>query len=400
MASLNLKDELREKEEKYHNSDAIFGITLLTNPAYVSAGRSLMWVAHSKQFMTLEHPEVPKMFTNYENAVGDNSTGYYESAHNYKVIKIIPRFKDGVHDKHLYCMVVYDKKTDTYDIITKELVEDLTEKFGFAYNNEVLDSKEEGDKISKGDVLYKTTSYDDDMNYCYGRNATVMYTIDNRTLEDAIVCSKSFAQSTLSKEVETVEVAINDNDVLCNLYGDKSVYKGFPDIGNIIKNKMVCARRRIHNSQILYDLKASNLRKVNFASDTVFFNSGRLVDIHILSNKQLDELPDTPFNAQIKHYLKMQTEFYTELYDICDKIINSGSKYSNDIGFYHRKAKNILDPSCVWKEENGSVFSNLLIRFTFERSCPLEVGSKLTGRYGKIAVFFLIAGTNSLSYDY
>ena len=40
-----------------------------------------------------------------------------------------------------------------YDIIQKQLVEDLTEKFGYAYNNENLDKLEVGDVVKKGDTL-------------------------------------------------------------------------------------------------------------------------------------------------------------------------------------------------------------------------------------------------------
>jgi DNA-directed RNA polymerase beta subunit len=386
MASLNLKEELAKKEQEYHFSDAIFGMTLLTNPGYISSSRDIMFTAHLRQFVNLTKSEFPKVFTNYENTVGENSTGYYRSKSDVEIVAIVPRFGDGERDKHLYCMFTYDKKTDTYDVITKKYNENLTEKFGYGYNNDNLDSKEVGDKINKDECLYRTHSYDEDMDYGYGRNATVMYTIDTRILEDAIICSESFAKSMISKEIDTVKVPLNDNDILCNLYGTNTDYKGFPEIGDNTRGRVVCARRRIHNNQMLYDLKTSNLKKINTASDQMFYSKGKLVDITIYSNKSIDELPDTMFNAQIKRYLKMQTEFYQNMFDMCEKIINSGSKYSADIGYYYKKAKDILDPTCAWREESGSVFSNLVIEFTIERDVALDLGSKITGRYGNKGV--------------
>ena len=83
----------------------------------------------------------------------------------------------------------------------------LTEKFGFAYKNKVIDTKDVGDIIEKDEVLYSTTSYDDDLNYMYGTNVKVMYSIDNQTIEDAIKVSESFAKRMVSKEVETVRVS-------------------------------------------------------------------------------------------------------------------------------------------------------------------------------------------------
>ena len=52
-----------------------------------------------------------------------------------------------------------------------------------------------------------------------------------------------------------VLITINDNDLLLNLYGDMENHKGFPDIGEPIKKKIICSKRRIDNNQILFDMK-------------------------------------------------------------------------------------------------------------------------------------------------
>jgi len=390
LSTLNIKEALQEKEKEFNFTDDIFGMTLLTNPGYISSSRNIMFTSHLRQFVNLTNPDIPKVFTNYENVVGGNSTGYYKAKEKLQVIDKIPRFEDGENDNHLYLLFTYDKKHDRYDVITKKFVEDLTEKFGFAYINDNMDSKEIYDTIEKDEVLYTTTSYDDDMNYGYGKNVKVMYTIENSTIEDAIVCSESFAKRMVSKEVETVKVSLNDNDILCNIYGDNDTYKCFPDIGEYVNNKVVCAKRRIHNNQVLYDLKKSNLRKINFMNDILFYNDGRLVDIFIYSNKTLDELEDTVFNAQIRKYLILQEKFYKNVYERCSEIIKSGSNYSPDIAFYYKKAKDILDQDTKWKEENNSVFNNIVIEFLFERDSGLTIGQKITGRQGKTFIALLL----------
>ena len=130
------------------------------------------------------NPDIPKVYTNYENVVGKNSTGYFKADRDLEVIDKISRFNNGEDDNHLYLLFTYDKKKDKYDVITKNIVTDLTERYGYAYDNENMDSKEVGDTIEKDEVLYKTTSYDDELNYRYGTNVKVMYTIDNWTIED------------------------------------------------------------------------------------------------------------------------------------------------------------------------------------------------------------------------
>lgn len=387
MSGLGLKQALEEKSKLFDGKDDIFGMTLLTNPGYISSARNIMFTSHLRQLVNLVNPDFPKVFTNYENTVGKNSTGYYKAKHNMEVVAKIPKFGDE-NKSHLYLLFVYDKDNDKYHIIEKKIVEDLTEKFGYEYNTEVLDSKEIGSKINKGEWLYNSTSYDKDHNYCYGKNIRFAYMLDNHTIEDAVKVSRSLANSMISKEVERYKVAINDNDILCNLYGDNDVYKSFPDIGEKIKNKILCAKRRIHNDQLLFDLKKSNLRRINFTSDTpaLIEGGGTIVDIDIYCNKTLDEISENNFNEQLLKYIKYQKEFYEKVYDMCMKIKESGSKYSKDVSFYLAKAKDILDDNVKWREEDNSVFGNIVIEFVIERSVGLAVGQKITGRYGNKGV--------------
>ena len=379
--SVRLKEELKEKEKEFYFKDDIFGLNLLTNSCYLNASRNLMFTSHLRQFTNILNPDFPKVFTNYENLVGKYSSGYYSAKNDLEIVDIIPRFEDGVNDKHLYTVIIYDKKKESYDIIIKKNVEDLTEIYGFTYNNEVMDTLKPGDHVDKGTVLYKSPSYNKNMNYCYGKNARYMYMLDPYTIEDGIAISKSFSKKMTSSEVHTLKVSLNDNDILCNLFGNNDEYKCFPDIGEY-SDMIVCAKRRIFNNQLLYDVKKSNLRKINFNSDVLSLCSGKVMDIVIYSNKLIEEIPDNSFNKQIIKYLKMQERYYRKLYEVTSRIIESGEDYSSDIGFYYKKSRDILDPNIKWKDEDGSIFSNMIIEFTIVRNMPLKVGQKITGRYG------------------
>ena len=386
--TMSLKEILEQKEKEFQGKDDVFGMTLLTNPGYISSSRNIMFTAHLKQCVTLNKPEFPRIFTNYENIVGKNSTGYKKVKNSCVIIDKISKFTDGVNDEQLYLLFTYDKENDYYDIIEKKGVEDLTERYGFKYNNQNIDSKEVGNLINKGEVLYKSASYDEDMNYCYGTNVKFMYLLENHTIEDAIVCSESLSKRMVSTEVERVKVSLNDNDIFCNIYGNANNYKTFPDINEYVKDKIICAKRRIHNNQLLYDLKKSNLRRIDFTSDILFFieGKGKIIDIDIYCNKTLDELEENDFNRQIMKYYKMQLVYYERIFKRCKQIIDSGSKYSREVSFYMRKAKNILDERYKWREENNSVFSNIVIEFLVEKNAYLEVGQKVTGRYGNKGV--------------
>lgn len=397
--SLTLKDRILEKDAQYKGKPHVLGMTGLTNPAYINSSRSIMFTSHLTQMVDLINPESPKVFTNMENIVGKNSTGYLKAKSNYKIIHKIPKFGIGEFYDKMYVLIVYDTDKERYDIITKKVVEDLTEKFGYVYNTDKMDSFKVGDNIKKNTVLYKSLSYDDDMNYRYGVNVRCLYCEDPYTIEDAIVCSTSFTEKMACKEVETIRVSLNDNDIFCNIYGDDENYKGFPDIGEYIQGKILCAKRRIHNNQLLFDLKKDNLKKINFSSDKVMYSSGRIVDMNIYSNKQIEDIPDNIFNKQISRYLEMQMYFYQKIHDACKDIVDSGKDYSRNISWWYNKARDILDPNTLWKEENYSVFSNMVLEFVVERNSPLTIGQKITGRQGNKGVISKILPDSEMPFD-
>lgn len=389
-STLNIREDLEKANKQFYGKQDIFGMTLLTNPGYVSSSRSMMFSSHLKQFTNLLKPEYPKVSTNFENMVGKYSTGYFKSDSRYKIVKKISKFDNDEYRNHIYYLLVYDEEKDYYDLIEKKNVENLTERFGYSYNTEVMDSKEEGDIIEKDEILYKSTSYDENNNYCYGKNIKFMYLVENNTIEDAIIASRSISNTLLSKEMELVKIPLNDNDIFCNLYGDNNTYKCFPDIGELCKNKVLASKRRIHKNQILYDLKKSNLRTINFTSDTPFYAEGRVTDINIFCNKPIDEIADNRFNRQILKYLKLQQKFYEDIYRECGKVINSGSKYSKDIGYLYKKAKEILDPDFKWIKEDNSIFNNMIIEILVEKDMGLHKGQKITGRSGNKGVISAI----------
>ena len=382
-----LKEQLQELEEKYYGKDDIFGMTALTRIGYISGNRGIMTTGHLKQAMTPINPQVPKIFTEYENMVGQNSTGIQRAKREWRVVDKIYKFEEG---NHLYTLIVKDEATGYYDVIQKKLVEDLTEKFGFRYNTEELDKLQVGDLIPKDSVLYKSTSYDEYNNYRFGVNATFCYTSDVRTTEDAILVSESFANSFRCVEVETIKVSINDNDVLLNLYGDENHYKCFPDVGEYINDAIICATRRINNEQIFYDFKETNLRKINFGEDVLCIEhgyGGKVIDIKVYSNKTLEEMELNEYHAQVTEYYKNEQRFYKEMVDATKDIVMDNKEHSRNFNYMFKKSKDILNENVKWSEQQGKKpFSNIIVEFTVEREVPLKKGSKITGLFGNKGV--------------
>ena len=393
---LETENLIKQKEVELKGKDDHLGITLMGYPQYTSAVRLSMFASHMKEFTCLNEGEPPQVFTSYENIFGQNSSSLVVSDDDYEVVAKIDRFEDNPN--YMYALIIYNEEKNFYHVIFKKISENLTEKFGYKYNNSNLDSLEVGDKIKKGDVLYKSSSFDEDNNYCYGKNATVAYILDPCNVEDAYGIRKGFAKDMQSRLVENIRVQLNDNEFLLNLYGDSREYRGLPRIGEKVKENVLAAKRKIINSQILFDLKKSNEMKILPDSDTSYYSKGVLTDIEIYSNKSIEELEAVDYNEQIISILKNQERFYSEILEVTQDIIDSGAKYSDDIGYIYSRSKKILDPQFMWKDVNESVFSNIVIYAQVDRDIKMFAGSKMTGRYGDKGVISVIRDDDEMPF--
>ena len=398
---LMLNQILEEKQQQYEGDNSILGISSLTFPAYIDSSRTIMDVNHQLQRVVVENTEFPYVFTNNENMFGHRSTYNVEAKEDLEVYRIIPKFKKlDIDAKTQPALIIfYNRGKGEYDLIYKQDVQNLPEKYGFQYDHSTLDNLHEGDVLKKGTTLTRPTSYDKFDNYGFGQNVNFMYRIDMFTIEDAIVVSDRFAKSFLSTEVELVKVTINDNNFLGNIYGDDEHYKCFPDIGEDIKDNKLCVWKILNNSQILFDMKNSNTKQSN-VSDIDFWNSGTVVDIDIYCNKKRDEIPNTKYNQQILSYIDMDIEFYQEVYATTQKLIDKGENVSMSIKEWNKRAKELLDKDeetgYKIKDENNSVFSNIVIYFLIKRKVGLSRGQKLVGRYGNKGVISLIKPTREM----
>lgn len=383
----NLLRELAEKDKELEGSNSILGMTVLSQPGYMNSMRAVMNTSHDKQFVDLLNPEFPSYFTNAENVVGKYSSGYKKLKHTSTVYKKIGKF-DKLLNGHPYFGLVFmvDEVNKSFSVVHRKELENLTEVFGFQYKNDVIDSLKEGEEVPKGTVLYQSTSYDENMNYGYGLNVPFMYVSAPQTCEDAAIVSRSLANRMTSIEVKTYKIDINDNHYLLNLYGDDDHYKPLPNIGEHTKNGIICAKRTMFTSQVLNDFTNSALRKINYAGDSVYYTGngdGEIVDINVYCNNE--DLVENSFNRQIITYLNAQIEYNEEIVKTCEEIFETGYKVSSEIKHLYARAKSYLNTDYKWKEGDG-VFSNLVIELTIKTVTPLQVGQKITGRYGNKSV--------------
>ena len=201
------------------------------------------------------------------------------------------------------------------------------------YNNEKMDNLKVGDTITGNAILYKSTSYDENMNYRLGKEALVMYKSSTATIEDAVKIRRGFADQFVSSSIEPVEVSINNNDILLFMHGnEKDGYRTLPKIGERLHDVTLCATRRINNNRILYDLQLSQLTEMMSTDMQYVVNKNAYVyDIDVFYNNTDEPFPDNVFFNELKGYYEICCKYADELLRATTAIKNSGSKYTKNV---------------------------------------------------------------------
>jgi hypothetical protein len=322
--------------------------------------------------------------TGAENVVGKHSSGY-KKVNESDIYRKIVKFEDILETPFVYMLFYWDRKKKRYDVIKRKPAEELGQNYGYMYNNDVIDSYKEGDRVEANTVLCRSTSYDQFMNYRFGTNLSTMYTFDPFTAEDAAVISESASIALSTIHPQKIEWGWNNNDIPLNLFGDDDNYQPLPNIGQYIEGYLASSRPLI-NEQALYDFTHRNLSLIRDGDRTILYNgTAQVVDYDIFCNEE--ELPDNSFNRQIISLLEEQNKYWQKVYDTCVEIEESGKSYSRKIDSLLKRARNFIDrnPNLKWNDGN-SVFGNLKIHAHLMEISPLAEGGKFTARYGNKSV--------------
>lgn len=381
----NLKEKLVEADTKYAHSPAVAGSNSMTFFRYNNSTRTQMFTAHLNQIVNGIHNEFPYVFGGAENVVGRNSSGYKKTKSDIQVFRKVVKFEDLVDRPYTYQLFYWDMKKKRYDVYERTEVKDLGQDYGFAYDNDVIDSLGEDDFVKEGTVLYKSLSYDDNMNYRYGVNLNVIYSLDPFTAEDAAIISETASEKMTTVHSSKIGWGWNNNDIPLNLYGGDEEYRPLPWIGETVEGFVASSRPQI-NEQLAFDFSHRNLSKMREGDRTIEYNGyGIVIDYDIYCNNP--DIQRTTFNAQILMLLDAQNKYWQEIKETCQDIIKSGKDYSRKVDLLYKKSMEFLDPNPNRKWNNGSsVFGNLEFRVHVIEYAPLRKGGKFTARFGNKSV--------------
>lgn len=377
------KEILDRYAQLKYKTDVLGPGSALTLQTHTNSSRLIMVNHQIGHAVNIRDPEPALVSTGFENILAEESIMTEKADRSYRIMHILMK------NAYNGIIIGYNEETRHYHAWRRKEIEEHSEGFATRYKNSLIDSLEEGDVIKKGAYLTKSEALDKYGNYCLGRNLNTVYIISPTVLEDGIGLMNGAEKKMVTSRCFTISIPLNDNEVLLNLYGDKTVYKTFPNVGEKIKGGILAAVRTIDNAKAPYSLKDRSLRETE-EGDRKYNQTGRVIDIRVRYNKDRSSLIDAKTNRQVNSVYIEQQEYYLQVYKIMNEIVKNaedeGYTYSDEFSLICSEARNYVDASAFFSDFNENIFGNMIIDFTVVDEEPMAPGSKMVGRSGNKGV--------------
>lgn len=377
---LNFEEKMQEEIARIKSPEQILGKCLDQPFTTANSGsRKILYSTQKEHALPLLNPDIPIIQTGFENRFGDYSSSIIKlDDADYEVMAKISKFSRNPN--HHYHLIVKNAKTNKLDVLTRISYYHSTESYGYLYNNTIMDKLDIDYTIKQGTIVRSSQAYDNYMNRADGVNLITAYICRDKTMEDGIQISESAALKLASPLISKIQIPLNDNDIILNLYGDDTQYLGMPFVGEKVKNGIICAIRRENNDDSLYTQSREMLKRI-LMSDTKYVTSGdvTIIDLDIFSNNP-ETLRDRHSNNQLNYYYEDKQRY---LYEVIRTVEALKSKGYNELSFelesLYVECKREFGGTEFMKEKS---YSGTIIELTIlERNIP-GVGDKVSNRYG------------------
>lgn len=371
------KEELEALNNNFKGEDAskMYASGLLFDTQHNSGARLILASSYvGEQWIIPVNPDFPLIYTGYENAFGKYADSIVKSDENVRVISVISKFPNM--PRYIYIYVVQNILTGVYDVIEIKHYESYSETHGYVKPMTIGDAFNVGDIIPEKTILARAPTLDEYDNYRMGVNALAATISLSGVEEDGLVISDEFAKKSQYMQVDENSIPINSNMVMINKYGNKDYYKCFPDIGEEVKDGVLCAYRQIN-----YSFAASETTKIALSdtteSDIAIPGKGKVIDIDIFVNDE-EEFVNNPNRTQLMTYWTLLKIYYKNIVNTLGPIVkNPNEKCTYRLKMLYERAQHFLNPDIKFTSNNG-VFEFAYINIVTAYTDHLKEGSKLT----------------------
>lgn len=381
--STNYTDSIQESLKDITSKEQILGKGLtMPNNATNSGVRKIMYASQTEAALVLTKGEIPYYGTGYENRFGDKSSSILATDNmngldsSYEVIKKVSKFDYAPN--HHYWLILRDIYNNKLSIVERVSYNYRTEVYGYLHNNSMMDTYAyEGRIIPNGTVLRRSIGFDQYGNKVSGTNINTAYMALDNNMEDSIVISDTCAEKLSAPLIRTVKILLNENDIPLNIYGDDTIYKVHPDIGEEVKDGILLAYRREKREESIYTQSVQRLQSIMMSDDKITIK-GKVIDINIYCNN-VEHISNSTYNQQFLSYYNNRIRVANEIVNAVGPYIAQGFELSYDLQKIFELSKSEING---YKFVDRKSFSNISIEFVVMENRPLGVGDKVSDRYG------------------
>lgn len=393
----NFMEDLEENIERIDHKEEILGKGLCQPFVDCNSGsRKLMFSIHIEQSLPLINPEVPFVMTGYEQGFSDRSSSIIKADADYEVVGKISKFKDN--PQHHYYLILRNMTNNRLNVMERKEYTYSTETYGYAYDTTMLDNLDISYEVPKGEMLRRSTAYDQAMNPANVVNLLSTYVATDVTMEDSMWISESAQKKLSSRLYKRITVNINDNDILLNLMGDHDHYKSFPMIGEEIKGGILCAVRRENGPESLFTQQVEMLRTILMSDDKYTPGDGTVIDLDIHCNNP-EMLKQKYSNSQVLYCYNDHIRFITEFVETVDKLMGQYSLTEKDLEFELGKMYyNFKEELNGAQFRSQKVYNGTILEFIVKEVNVPSIGDKLANRYGGKGVIAKILPDDQMPY--
>jgi len=307
------KPELKIKAE-YFGSSAMFPFI-----KHNSSPRGIMFESQKAQAVSLHKPRPNIIQGGMDQELGKYVVGK-KIEDTSEVIIVIDRTVFGKDTIPERLVIFRDLNTGIIDCLDIPLYNKHSTYFGFKYEiDEKIDNYSKGDILPKDHFVAKPKTLADDGSYSLGRDVNVcLMPIDDND-EDGFVISKSMQKDFEFSLFETRTIEVSEDEFLIDLNSEPNTpYKGFPEIGDIIRaDGIVFGTRKYtpHTGPVL--LSKNDLKEYNPIFDNMVYGrsnaTGKVIDVKVLSNKKRRREPPTGTTERLDVYRDSLVNYYKQI---------------------------------------------------------------------------------------
>jgi hypothetical protein len=328
---------MKKLREKITITDDLIGTMATINPfaKYNSSPRVAMDHNHLKQAPPVMYPDIPLMLTGYEvqlkvHDISMPDDGLVVSVHK-KYTKtmdvssivhnpVITIIYQNIHTGEFDSIDIYEYSTIHKHYTTRFTIDPLVFKI------------KPGQTIKKGYILAHNPTKIKHGIYSTSTNCNVIAIGAPVTAEDGFGVSVGFCIRNGLVEYKTIHRSWGKSRYLLNTYGDKDNFKGFPDIGEKVREDGIIMVFRKYNPK--YDaLNMSNerLMEIDYDHDVIVSSlpGSTVYDITIESgNGESTNKPITPsvIGEQSEKYIHHLSRYYKELLNVQDNLLKENAR--------------------------------------------------------------------------